>query len=284
MNEMKKFVEKCFISMLALALSVHAVADSGRQEVTSLLPTSSVNIGKYEFNIKNGADERICRDFVASLKNTQPEEAALACSVDFDPSMKQFGFPDWKGIGNKEYWDIAYDVEQRISYFFLSHKEATKEEWLEDYTQKIRSGEYKPRLRQARAKLADGAPWLTVFGYTRYGNNIDGCKKAVKKNAPWGAKPGELVYIYDKSRNTLVEIIPSLDSEIFFKNRTEHHVFTYYSNLYFLESQPAADGYDILIYGIDMQVAPAEAGKNLYTFFAKQSCNISASNVSIATQ
>lgn len=270
--------------MLALALPIHATADGGRQEAPALSPASSVSIGKYEFSIKSGPDEKICRDFVASLKNTQPEEAALACDAGFDPGMKQFDFPDWKGIGNKEYWDIAYDIEQRISYFFLSHKEATKEEWLADYTQKIRSGEYKPRLRQAKVKLADGAPWLTVFGYTRYGNNIDDCKKTVKKNAPLGAKPGELVYIFDKSRNTLVEIMPSLDSEIYFKNRIEHHIFTYNSNLYFLESQPVADGYNILIYGIDMQVSPAEAGKSLYTFFAKQSCNISASNVSIATQ
>jgi len=106
----------------------------------------------------------------------------------------------------------------------------------------------------------------------------------VEAGKPQNIAPGELIYIHDKARNKLVEIEPSLDSEFFFKNRTEHHVVTHNSNLFFLKSLPAADGYDILAYGIDMQVSPADSGKKLYTFSARQFCRISARNTSSSKQ
>lgn len=264
--------------MLVLALPVWAAADSNKQEILTPPPASAATAGQYEFILEKGADEQICRDFLANLKKIQPSETALACEVKLDPDMKQFGLPDWKGLGIKEYWDIAYDIEKRISYFFYSNKEATKEKWLKDYTEKTRSGELSPRLRQARVKLAAGAPELTVFGYTRHNNNIDACKMNVGQGNPPSAPSGELIFIHDKARSTLAEIIPSLNSESFFKSRVEHHVITYNSNLFFLGSQPVTGGYDIEIFGMDTVTSTTGSGKKMLNFAARLFCNISARN------
>lgn len=267
-----------------LALPVWAAASSNDQKMLASPPVSAATIGKYEFSLENGSSEKVCHDFLSNLKKTQPEETSLACEIKLDPSLKQFGLPEWKGLGNEEYWNVTYDIEKRISFFFYSNKEATKEEWLKDYTEKIRSGELKPRLRQAKVKLATGAPQLTIFGYTRHRDNIDVCKKNVETGTPQSVIPGELIYIHDKARKTLVELESSLDSETFFKNRVEHHVVTHNSNLFFLKSLPAADGYSVLVYGIDMNVSPADSGKKLYTFSARQFCRISARNTLSSTQ
>ncbi len=282
---MRKYAVKSNLTtfMLAFALPILAVAGSNEQNLTPSA-SSPVADDKYEFHLESGSHEKICHDFLENLKKAQPSGVSLACEVKLDPSMKQFAFPDWKGLDNKEYLDIAYDIEQKISYFFYSHKEATKEEWLKDYTEKIRSGKLSPRLRQTKVKLADSAPELNVFGYTWHSNNIDECKRVVGAGQPHNAQIGEWVFIHDKARKTIAEIDSSIESESFFRNRMPYHAITHDSRLLFLESQPESDGYSIKIFGMDWVVSTMSSGKKIYNFPAKQLCKFSARNSSAPKQ
>lgn len=282
---MKKYAVKSNLTtfMLTLALPALAMAGSNEQNLSSSASSTATD-GKYEFRLESGSNEKVCHDFLENLEKAQPAGASLACEVKLDPDMKQFALPDWKGLDNKEYVDIAYDIEQKISYFFYSHKEATKEEWLKDYTEKIRSGKLNPRLRQTRAKLAAGAPELTVFGYTWQSNNIDACKKAADTGQPLNPQAGEWVFIHDKARNTIAEIDSSIESESFFRNRMPYHAITHDSRLLFLESQPADDGYSIKIFGMDWVVSTTSAGKKIYNFPARQLCKFSARSTATPKQ
>jgi len=277
--QMKKTVVNSVYLTLILALPAWAAAGSNERNILASPPASAVTDGKYEFHLESGSNEKICHDFLENLKKTQPTGASLACEVKLDPGMKQFALPDWKGLDNKEYVDIAYDIEQKVSYFFYSHKEATKEEWLKDYTEKIRSGKLNPRLRQTRAKLAADAPELTVFGYTWQNNNIDACKRDVGAGLLHNAQPGEWVFIHDKARKTIAEIDSSVESESFFRNRMPYHAITHDSRLLLLESQPAANGYSIMIFGMDWVASTTSSGKKIYNFPARQLCRFSARNI-----
>ncbi len=249
--------------------------------------TSQSKDARYEFNLVEDFGWNICRDYLKSLGVVQPSTESIACETKFDPTMKQFGRPQWEELNIEAHWDIVYGIERVMAG--RSKPVPAFEVWRDGYRANMMSGGIKPRLRRAifslpsknlrRSKDQNDFSYeenkIVFFGYTRNADNVETCQREVVQGLYLSIPrdTGDNLFYLDPTSKTYQQIYPDVGADFFWLNESQ---VVMDRDILFLEKaipRERADGYDIKFYRV-FSINP-NPGMELH-YYAQRVCNITA--------